>query len=196
MKFRKMLAIAIAMAAIGCGAISVNLAAATVPDTAPIITYKATGVFADSPTSGEDQLKLAGEPFGVSIAVSAATPPSKSGPNYDVYKGLDLLATVHSLLVGTTGVHLSSKQAVIIQTIVPTKYDSFVMEAPVRVPVVGVNLTIKATILMPLGTISKPLLHPFKTIYLRPSNAKVSYTDGTNTTVLAIKTGKLTATIP
>jgi len=194
MTLRNTLAIAIAVAAICCFTISGNLVAATAPATAPIITYTATGTFASVPTSGADTLKLANEPFSVSIKVSAATVPYKTGPGFAAYNKLKLTGTVHSGLIGSTPVNVTSGEATIIQGISPGVYDVFTMEAPIKV--VGINLTIKATIIMPLGTITKALLHPFPAVTLAPGNATVTYSDGTNSTVLAIQSGTLTATAP
>jgi hypothetical protein len=163
--------------------------------TAPIITYTASGTFATVATSGADALKLAGEPFNVSIAVSSSTPPYKYGANWAAYHQLKLTGTVHSGLLGSSPISIASNEASIIQAVNPGKDDQFTMEAPVKV--VGVNLTITALIVMPLGTIKNQLLHPFSsTITLTPAIASMSYSDGTNTTVLAIQTGTLSATIP
>jgi len=194
MTLRKTLAITIAIAATCCFAVSDKLVAATVPATAPIITYQAAGTFAATQTSGNDTLKLAGEPFSVSIAVSAGTAPYKHGPNWAAFDKLKLTGVVHSGLLGTQPVNIVSAESTIIQTIDPGKYDLFVMEAPVKV--VGIQLTIKASIAMPLGTIAKPLLYPFKAVALTTTNATVTYSNGTDSTVLAIQSGNLTATIP
>jgi uncharacterized protein (TIGR03437 family) len=192
MTLRKTLAITIAVAAICCSSVSNKLLAAT--GTAPIITFTASGTFASTPTSGADTLKLAGEPFSVSIAVSEATVPFKHGTNWAAYSKLKLTGTVHSGLLGNTPVTVGSSQATIIQGVDPGQYDQFTMEAPIKV--VGISLTIKAAIVMPYGTLDKFLLQPFKAVSLAPGNATLTYSDGTNSTVLAIQTGSLTATIP
>jgi len=49
---------------------------------------------------------------------------------------------------------------------------------------------------MPPGTIATALLHPFQAIALAPGNATVTYSDSTASTVLAVQSGGLTATIP
>jgi uncharacterized protein (TIGR03437 family) len=96
--------------------------------------------------------------------------------------------------VGTSPINIASSQASIIQGISPGVDDTFTMQSPVKV--VGVSLTIKALIIMPLGTLSKPLLHTFNTVTMAPATASMTYSDGTNTTVLAIASGTLAATIP
>ena len=191
MILRKTLGIAFFAASICCFAQSSDVAAAT----APIITYTASGTFATPATSGSDTLKLAGEPFSVSIAVSAATKPFKTSSNSATYNKLKLTGTVHSGLLGSTPVTIASSESTIIQSIDPGKYDLFTMEAPVNV--IGISLTIKAVITMPVGTITKPLLHPFTApVSVGPGNGSVTYSDGTTSTVLAIQTGSITATIP
>src|SRR5208283_3417044 len=129
MTLRKTLSITIALAAICCFTASGTLVAATAPATAPIITYKAAGTFSSVAISGNDTLKLAGEPFGVSIAVSAATAPSSHGNGRATYTKLKLTGTVHSGLLGATPVNIASSEASITQIINPGQYDLFIMEA-------------------------------------------------------------------
>ncbi|MGC9947910.1 MAG: hypothetical protein ABSF64_16210 [Bryobacteraceae bacterium] len=190
MTLRKTMATAIAVAALGCFGISNALAAAT----APAITYTASGTFASTATSGADTLRLAGEPFSVSIAVSSSTQPFKHGSNWAAYNKLKLTGTVHSGLLGTTPVTIASSESTIIQGIDPGQYDQFTMEAPIKV--VGISLTIKAVITMPSGTIGKPTLGPFSAITLVPANSTVTYQDSSSSTVLAVASGTLTATVP
>ena len=193
MTFRTTVATGIALAALSGFLLSEKVVAGTAT-TAPIITYTASGTFASAPTSGADTLKLAGEPFTVSIAVSSATVPFKTGPNWAAYNKLKLTGTVHSGLLGTTPVNIASNQATIIQAIAPNQYDLFKLESPISV--IGIALTIKATIFMPYGTISNQLLHPFNAVTLAPGNASVIYSNGTDSTTLAVQSGTLTATIP
>jgi len=190
MMLRKTRAIAIAAAMLFSLAVSHRLAAQSSQ-----ITYTATGTFASPPTSGSDTLKLAGEPFTVSIVASASTPPYEHGPNWAAFHKLHLNGTVHSGLLGATPVAISSTQATIIQAFDPAQYDMFTMEAPINV--VGISVDIKAVIIMPFGTFTNPLLQPFASpITLAPSNATMTYSDTTNTTVLGIQTGTFTATLP
>ena len=189
MTVRWTLAITIAVAALCCFTVPNNLMAA-----APIITYTASGTFAAAATSGADSLKLAGEPFSVTISVSAATPPYKHGANWAAYNRLKLTGIVHSGLLGPTPVTIASAEASIIQAYSPNQFDQFTMEAPVKV--VGISLTIKAVIIMPYGTFKNPLLAPFSLQTLVPSNATLTYSSSGNSTVLPIQSGTLTATVP
>lgn len=190
MTLRKTLSIAVAVAATYCFVASDKLAA----QTAPIITYTASGTFANPATSGADTLKLAGEPFSVTISASSATQPYKHGSNWAAFHKLKLTGSVHSGLLGPTPVNIASNEASIIQAFSPGQYDQFTMEAPVVV--VGISLTIKAVIIMPYGTFPNPLLHPFAPVALAPGNATLTYSSGTDSTVLAISTGSLAATVP
>lgn len=189
MTLYKRQALAIAILAI-CSIMIPGVLAAAAPD----ITYAATGTFAAPPVSGDDTLRLAGEPFSVSIVVSASTVPYKTGPNWAAYHQLKLTGSVHSGLVGPTPVSIASGEASLEQALDPSQYDLFTMEAPIKV--VGIDLTIDAQIEMPWGTISTPLLHPFTTVNLATGNTTFTYSDGTSTTVLTIQSGTLTATIP
>jgi hypothetical protein len=191
MILRMRLGIALAAASACCPAYSGDAPAPP----APLITYSASGTFGTPPFSGADTLKLAGEPFSVSIAVSAATKPVKSSANSATYNKLKLTGSVYSGLLGSTPVSIASGEATIIQSIDPGLHDVFTMEAPVKV--VGISLTIKAVITMPAGTITKPLLHPFtKPVALAPGNATLTYSDSSASTVLSVQTGALDATIP
>jgi len=163
------------------------------PDAAPNITYTATGTFSSPQISGTDTLKLSGEPFIISIVASAGSAPVQHGSNWGIFSPFKMTGQVHSALVGTTPVNIASTAASILQGIGPT-FDNFEAAFPVRV--VGISLTIQAKIVMPAGTIAKPYLHPFSAVTLTPANAAVTYSDGTNATVLSINNGSLTATIP
>lgn len=162
---------------------------------APVITYTASGTFASTTISGADTLKLAGEPFTVTISVSSATKPDKHGSNWGSYNKLKLTGIVHSGLLGSSPVNIASNEASITQSIDPGVDDQFTMQAPVKV--VGISLTIKATVIMPLGTIPHFLLAPFTApVTMTPNNATLTYASGTTSTVLAMESGTLTGTIP
>jgi len=192
MMLRNKVTIAFTVAAISCFALSDQAMAAA---TATTITYTASGTFAATATSGADTLKLAGEPFSVSIVVSSAVKPYKTGKNWAAYNKLKLTGSVHSGLLGTTPVNIGSSEASLTQAVNPGKADMFTLQAPVKV--VGISLTIEASIVMPSGTLSKTLLAPFTApVALAPGNATLSYSDSTSSTVLAIQSGHLTATVP
>ncbi|MGA2136473.1 MAG: hypothetical protein ABSH50_29635 [Bryobacteraceae bacterium] len=188
MTFAKTHLLAAAAVALACFGLSTQAFAATATN----ITFNATGTFASVPVSGSDTLKLAGEPFNVTIVVSSSTKPYKNGPNYAVYNKLKLTGEVNSGLLGPTPAPIASSEATIQQAIDPGKYDQFIMEAPIKV--IGVALTLKAVIVMPLGTIANQLLQPFTaSVSLAPSNATLTYSDSSASTELGIQTGTLSA---
>lgn len=180
-----------AVAAVSWFAIS-GLSAAAVPDAAPNITYTASGTFGTPPLSGADTLKLAGEPFTISIVASASSAPIKHGTHWGLYSPFQMTGQVQSGLLGPNSVAIASSAASILQA-VSTSYDSFQAAFPVKV--VGISLTVNARIAMPPGTLTKPYLHTFAAITLAPGNATVTYSNGSVSTVLSVQTGTLAATI-
>ncbi|HUO29490.1 MAG TPA: hypothetical protein VMU80_09745 [Bryobacteraceae bacterium] len=168
----------------GVGGLSAAKAAA------PNVTFTASGTFA-SPVSGTDELRLAGEPFSITIVASSASNPIQHGSNWAVLSPFKMTGTVHSGLLSTTPVTISSAGASIQQAIGPT-YDLFIAAFPIKV--VGLSLTIKANVTMPPGTLSTLLIHPFSAVALAPGNATVTYSDSSGTTTLAVAKGSLTAT--
>jgi len=161
--------------------------------TAPNVTYTASGTFSSPPVSGSDTLRLAGEPFVITIVASAASVPIKNGPNWAVYSPLRMTGEVHSGLVGPTPVAIASDGASI-ELLWGPPYDLFVTGFPVKV--VGIDLTINATLTLPTGTLINQLIHPFAPVALDVSNSVVNYSDGTDTTTLNISSGTIQGTIP
>jgi hypothetical protein len=166
---------------------------ANAQNTAPNVTYTASGTFSDTPVIGNDTFKLAGEPFSISIVASSSSPPVANGPDWYMFGPFHMTGVVHSGLLGPTPVNINSAQASILQGITPD-YDLFQSSFPVRV--VGVSLTIEATIYLPPGTLATLLIHPFPAVELFPGNATVTYSSGGEATTLAVGTGTIVATAP
>jgi uncharacterized protein (TIGR03437 family) len=201
--FRKMHAVVIVAAATFCLTASQKLVAAS-PDTAPNITFAATGTFAVTPVNGEDVFKLAGEPFSISVVVNAATVPASHGSTWSKYTKLPMTGTVGTALEPTPYT-ISSKNTSLEVAIGNPKYDVFTMFAQVSVVSTPINIT--ATVEMPPGTLAKPLVHPFAAVTLGPCTLPappgpcvdtVVYTDPATsaTTTLGIASGTLVGTIP
>lgn len=170
------------------------LVAADQQDTAtaaPNVVFEAFGTFTKPPISGTDLFRLQGEPFTVSVAASAASAPVKSGNNWAVYSPLHLLGTVKSgLLQAPTTLNSYS-------TSVELSYNAsgepFTLATPLRI--VNLDITLRADILMPAGTLATLLIHPFtQPVALTPANATLTYTDGGESTVLGIN-GVLTTSV-
>jgi hypothetical protein len=160
---------------------------------APDVTLTASGTFASPCLTGADELKLAGEPFTISVVINAAAVPSKHGPNWALYSPLKMTGQVHSGLLGSTPVNIASGAASVQQAVGPA-YDLIMLGFPVKV--VGINLTIVANITMPPGTLPNQLIHTFAPVQLSPATATVKYTDNAGTTTLAVRKGTLAATVP
>lgn len=169
-----------------------GLSGATVPSTAPNVTFNASGTFATPPVNGSDTLKLAGEPFSINVVANAASVPIKHYRNWAIISPLKMTGTVHSGLLGTSPVNIASTAASIFQAVGPS-YDNFETAFPIKV--VGISLTVQARIVLPAGTLTTQLIHPFAAVTLDPGNTTVTYSDGTNTTTLAIQSGSLVAQI-
>jgi hypothetical protein len=170
------------------------LAAGQLAAQAPTVTYSCTGTFSTPAVSGADTFKLAGEPFNISSAILASTPPSKYGPTWAEFSNLKLTGTVHSGLVPTPFT-LSSNKANLELAVGNPSYDVFFLGAPIQVISITVNLL--AEIKMPTGTITKPLIHPFTApVTLSPTNTQVVYVYSGANTVLTIASGTLNATCP
>jgi hypothetical protein len=185
--FPKKLSVAM-VAAIICIAVPQSMLA-----TAPNVTYTAAGTFATPPVSGADLFQLQGEPFSISVVANAATVPTKHGATWASYSKLKMTGTVTSGL-DPTPIAISSNATNLELADGNPSYDVCAIEATINV--IGLPITVVATIHMPYGTIATALIHPFTAaVTMTPSNATMSYSNGTNTTVLGLN-GTLNATIP
>jgi len=188
-----MLSFAIAVAVISCWAIPQRLPAAG-PDSGTKVTFAVTnGTFAASPVSGADSLKLAGQQFSIKVVGNSSMVPVKHGRNWAIFKPLTMTGTVYSQLVPGTAIPIKSNAVELHQT-AGANEDKFIVTFPVKV--LGIALTVTADIVLPGGTMTKPLIRPFPNVTLDPTNATVTYANSTAATVLAVQTGTLTATVP
>ena len=188
----KILSVTVAAVALCCWAAPRILEGAS-PDNSTNVTYTAQGNFASTPVSGNDTLKLAGEPFQITVVGSSSLKPIKHGRNWANFKPLNMTGTVYSGLVPGTPIPISATTAAINQTVGASE-DIFQSGFPVTV--IGIGLTVRSYITMPGGTLTNDLVRPFPSVTLNPSNATITYSDTTNSTVLAVQNGTLVATIP
>lgn len=177
---QKMLSITMLTAALGCAASSENLVAATT--TAPNVTYTATGTFG-APKSGSDLFQLQGQPFSISVVASEADVAKTHGAQWAGYNALKMTGTVQSGLLPTP-IALSNTSTSVELAVGNPNNDVFVLYSPVKV--VGITLSISSTMTLPKGTLTNDHILPFNSVSL-PSTATVTYSDGTNTTVLYVK---------
>ena len=100
-----------------------------------------------------------------------------------------MTGTVHSGLLGPSPINIASGAASIYQLVGPA-YDLLTTAFPVKV--VGISLTIDAQLTLPPGTIGTPLIHPFASVPLDPTNSIATLTISTRGTVVAtIPTGSV-----
>ena len=186
---RRILSMTIAVAAIGCAACTENLIAAGAA-TAPNVTYTASGTFG-AVKSGADLFKLQGQPFSISVVASEADVAKTHGAQWAAYNALKMTGTVGSGLLPTP-VAISNSNTSIELAVGNPSYDVFVLYSPVKV--VGITLTIVATIDLPKTALTNDHILPFAPVAL-PATATMSYSDGTATTVMYL-TGTLVGTVP
>lgn len=189
---RRILFVTITAAVVCCLAVPARLASAS-PAKSANVTFTATGTFAASPVSGADQLKLSGQPFTITVVGNSSLKPIQHGRNWAIFKPLQMTGTVYSALIPGEAVPITSTTAAIDQTVGATE-DIFQSGFPVTV--VGIALTVRSHITLPGGTLSTALLRPFSSVALDSTSTTVTYSDTTNSTVLAVQTGTLVATLP
>jgi len=180
---------AMSAAVVACCAAPKNLAAAST-STAPNVTYTASGTFAIPPVSGNDLFQLQGQPFSISVLANEALVSKKHGAQWADYTALSMTGTVQSGLLPTP-ISLSNSNTSIELAVGNPSYDVFILYSPVKV--VGITLTIIATMHLPKGTLTNDHILPFKQVALAPTFASMTYSDGTNTTVLGVN-GTIAAT--
>src|SRR5450755_280192 len=189
---RRILYVSGAAAVICCLVTSWQLGAAS-PNKSANVTYLASGTFATTPVSGADSLKLAGQPFTITLVGNSSLKPIQHGQNYAIFKPLQMTGTVFSGLLPNQPIPISSTTAAINQ-VVSAAEDIF--ESGFPVVVVGVSLNVRARLVLPGGTLINPLLRPFASVALTPANATVTYSNSPASTVLAVQTGTVVATAP
>ena len=182
---------ATAAVVIGCLAGSQLFAAS--PNAGEQVTLTASGTFNPVPISGADTLKLAGEPFTISVIGNSSMTPINHGMNWGIYDVLTMTGTVHSGLLGTTPIPIHSKAAALEQS-VSTGED--ILQAVFPVTVLGTALTVKARLILPGGTLANPFVRPFPSTAITVTGSTVSYSDTTASTVLGIQDGTAVATVP
>ena len=185
--FSKTLSVALLATATGCLA-----AASESPAAAPNVIYTASGTFSSPPISGSDLFQLQGEPFSISVVANEALVSKNHGPQWAIYNALKMTGTVQSRLLPTP-INISNSGTSILLAVGNPTQDTFMLGSPVRV--IGITLTVTASILMPKGTLTNDHILPFNApVTLTPAIATMTYTDGPNTTTLGIN-GTLTAAV-
>ncbi|MGO4883711.1 MAG: hypothetical protein ACLP59_23265 [Bryobacteraceae bacterium] len=184
-RFEAALAVALSMVA------GPRILSAGRPDFVPNVLYKAYGTFSQPPVSGDDVFRLQGEPFSISVVAKASSKPIHSGNGYAVYSPLVMTGTVKSGLLSSPTSIDSHSASIELQS--GPAGESITLATPFKV--VGLTLSIRAVIQLPPGTLANLYIHPFNApVPMTGSNATLTYSGGTESTVLGIS-GMLTATL-
>src|ERR1051326_2378786 len=125
--------------------ITPHQSAAVSPNSGATVTFTASGTFAATPVSGADTLKLAGQPFTISVVGNSSMAPSQHNRNWCLFVPLPMNGTVYSGLLGPTPIPISSSTAAIFQA-VGANEDLFKAGFPINV--IGIALTVRAVITM------------------------------------------------
>ena len=159
------------------------------------VIYTAAGTFASTQVSGADLLKLAGQPFSLSVIANSSTVPTSNGGHWAIFSDLLMSGTVQSGLIPPppTVIHCTPHTKGCASLELATgnpDVDMLGMGAPITV--IEEQLTIGAALSLPKGTLVNPLIRLFTApVTLGPTSGTVQYSNGTATTVLAIASGTL-----
>jgi uncharacterized protein (TIGR03437 family) len=177
----KMQSIALA-ATVVCGfAAAENLLAASCPST--VIAYQASGTFGTTLISGADKLKLAGEPFSITLYACQSKSPSQTGSDYDVYASIELTGTVKSSLI-LTPYNIKPTATTLILVQPATGTDTIQVQGALSV--FGGSVNIKGTIALPAGTLASRSIAPFSSVSIVTAKSGFTYSQGSLSTTLAL----------
>lgn len=165
----KMRSIAIAAVVISGFAGSENLVASC---SSTVIAYQTiNGTFGSNPISGADKLKLAGEPFRVTLYACESLTPKKTGSNYAIYSPIKLTGAVTSGLTGTAYPISAYTSLTLVQP--PSGADSAQLYGS---PIVkGTKINLKGVIAMPAGTLTSTSIAPFSSVSVVTANSEFVY---------------------
>jgi hypothetical protein len=138
-----------------------------------IIAYQASGEFGPNPISGDDTLKLAGEPFSITLYACEGLVPTKTGPNYAEYYPIELVGQVKSSLL-VTPYQINAKTAFILQE-PATGLDSAQLQGTVTVE--GRAIYIKGDLALPAGTLTSTAIAPFASVTIVTAKSEFIYSE-------------------
>lgn len=170
----------VTLAAVVSGLAAQNLVAAC---SSTVIAYQASGVFGAKVISGADKLKLAGEPFSMTLYVCQTRLPAQIGSNYAVYAAVEMTATVKSTL-STTPFNIKPTATTFILVHPATGPDSIQVRATVAI--LGGSVTIKAVVALPPGTLSSTNITTLPAVTIFTGKSGFIYSQGSVSTTLAV----------
>ena len=145
------------------------LAASTCTGT--VIAYQASGDFGHNVISGADTLKLAGEPFSITLYACNTLTPTKTGPTYSEYYPILLKGQVKSSLL-VQPYQINAKTAFIL-ILPPAGLDS--VEVQGYVTVAGRAIYIKGDLALPTGTLTSTNIAAFSSVSIVTAKSEFIY---------------------
>lgn len=165
----KMRSIAIAAVVISGFAGSENLVASC---SSTVILYQTiNGTFGSNPVSGPDKLKLAGEPFKVTLYACESKTPKQVGSDYAIYSPIKLTGTVTSGLTGTAYPISAYTSVTLVKP--PSGPDSAQLYGSPSV--LGTTINLKGIIAVPAGTLPSTSIAPFPSVSIVTANSEFVY---------------------
>jgi len=184
----KMRSIALTAAVLSGFAATQNLGATC---SSTVIQYQASGQFGANVISGDDKLKLAGEPFSISLFACESSKPTKTGSDYSEYYPIELEGQVKSALL-VTPYQIKPTPVAFILVEPTTGVDAAEMEGPITIE--GSTITIKGDLSLPAGTLTSQSIAPFASVTIDTAKSVFTYSEGTESTSLSV-IGKASATV-
>lgn len=138
-----------------------------------VVQYKASGVFGATPLNGKDTLKLAGEPFSITMYACESLVPTRTGANFAEYYPLATTVTVKSSLQ-TQQFTTSGKMAFTIKIPAAPGLPSLAVQGPL--PVLGSTVTINGSLALPAATLPSTHIATFPSTAIVTSRSQLIYT--------------------
>jgi|ERR1035441_8138773 hypothetical protein len=135
------------------------------------IAYQASGQFGSNVLSGADTLKLAGEPFSITLYTCSTLVPTKTGPTYSEYYPILLKGQVKSSLLVQP--YQISAQTAFFLILPPAGLDSVQMQGSVTVS--GRAIYIKGALALPTGTLTSTSIAAFPSVSIVTAKSQFIY---------------------
>ena len=178
----KMRSIATAAAAIFGVAVSASTASGC---TGTVIAYQASGEFGANVVSGADILKLASQPFSITLYACSSEVPKTTGSYYAAYSPIQLSGQLKSQLE-TTPFTIPPETYISMLLVTPSSpVDSVQLKG--SVDVYGTEVTVTASVALPLGTLtSVNPIATFPSTTIVTSKSYFTYADSKGSTTLSV----------
>ena len=168
----RMRSIAVAAVVLSGLAASENLVASTCSSS--VIEYEASGTFGSTIVSGLDKYELAGKPFNIFLFACESKAPSRTGPDYAVYSGVELAGYVKSgRTAGTIPFRIAPTSVNLILVKAATGDDTVEMKGTLTIG--PQQLPIQASVGLPAGTLTSLSIAPFSKVAIATTGSDLTY---------------------